>query len=275
MVNPTLCQSDFSPFFGAMRNVFASSGGGNHSSGKTFQEKGTKCLFNEERGGGGMHYSDAAGEKSDIRQVLSQSYRVLLWEKIRASRVHVYHHNALFWILSSNPAPSAPTSLFPPPLSLFSSPFDAGIRGGFNAPFFFPLPSSHGDFSSDISISLPNKREIFDARRIIGGISSGFWATFPSSKKVTNHDHNSIFYDVFSSHLDPFFLQVTILFFNEEIRSPKSFLGKEKECERFIGASSKTEDRRGRMNLSLVGTGVKIPPFTLATMVVSPPKKSS
>ncbi len=33
-----------------MRNVFASSGGGNHSSGKTIQEKGTKCLFNEERG---------------------------------------------------------------------------------------------------------------------------------------------------------------------------------------------------------------------------------
>ncbi len=29
------------------------------------------------------------------------------------------------------------------------------------------------------------------------------------------------------------------------------------------------------MNLSLVGKGVKIPPFTRATMVVSPPKKSS
>ncbi len=133
-------------------------------------------------------------------------------KKLRSSKVHMYHHKGTFWILSSNPAPSEPTSLFPPPLSLFSSPFDAGIRGGFNAPFFFPLLSSHGDFSSDISISLFNKMELFDARRIIGGISSGFWATFPSSKKVTNRDHNSIFYDVFSSHLDPFFLQVTILF---------------------------------------------------------------
>ena len=142
-----------------MRNVFASSGGGNHSSGKTIQEKGTKCLFNEERG----EVEEQEEEGCIIRMQLGKretfakfchSLAEYYTKKFRSSKVHMNHHNSSFWILSSNPAPSGPTSLFPPPLSLFSSPFDAGIRGGFNAPFFFPLPSSHGDFSSDISISL-------------------------------------------------------------------------------------------------------------------------